>query len=181
MPEKIKLFKEYKQCYTCKMEFDGYYNLMNHRKVAHPSKKKCRNFPGDCTFETDCWYVHHEHPPEFKEANAWNFKCNICDEKVIERREFMAHKKTKHGETVLACQNFLLGKCSRSEESCWFKHEPNQEKFKHVPNQENTHFINQGFQKVPQSPFPPDQLSVMVRMQNRLCSKVEDMEKKFKT
>ena len=111
-----------------------------------------------------------EHPPEFNEANTWNFKCNICDEKIIERRDFMAHKKTKHGETVLACQNFLLGKCSRSEESCWFKH---------VPNQDNTHSSNQVFQKVPQSPFPPDQLSVMVNMLNRLCSKVEDMERKF--
>ena len=32
-----------KQCYTCKLKFEGYFNLMNHRKISHPSSKKCRN------------------------------------------------------------------------------------------------------------------------------------------
>ena len=173
-----KVFKDFKQCYTCKMEFDGYYNLMNHRKIVHPSKKKCRNFPANCTFGNDCWYVHtepmevDEYPTEFKEANTWNFKCNLCDEEILERRDFMAHKKTKHGDTVLPCQNFLLGKCSRSEESCWFKHDE--------INPERKNSDNQVFQKVPQSSLPPDQLSVMVKMLNRLCSKVENMEQKFR-
>ena len=57
--DKKKVFKEYKQCFTCKMEFDGYYNLMNHRKVVHPSSRKCKNFPGSCAWGNDCCYVHH--------------------------------------------------------------------------------------------------------------------------
>ena len=110
------------------MEFDGFNNLMNHRKIVHPSKKKCRNFPTNCTFGNDCWYVHHEpmetdeQTSDVNEGNSWNFKCNLCEEKILERRDFMIHKKTKHGDTVLTCQNFLRGECSRSEESCWFKH-----------------------------------------------------------
>ena len=45
--DKKNLYKEYKRCYTCDLEVDGYVNLMNHRKELHPSKKKCRNFPDD--------------------------------------------------------------------------------------------------------------------------------------
>ena len=52
--DKRKIFQDYKQCYTCKMDFDGFFNLMNHRKIVHPSNKKCRNFPGSCTFDKDC-------------------------------------------------------------------------------------------------------------------------------
>ena len=40
-------FKDFKQCYTCKREFDGYWNLMTHRKQVHPSNRKCRNYPGN--------------------------------------------------------------------------------------------------------------------------------------
>ena len=42
--EKRSLFPDYKECYTCKEQFDGYINLMEHRKMVHPSDKKCRNF-----------------------------------------------------------------------------------------------------------------------------------------
>ena len=49
--KKKSLLIDYKQCYTCKLEFDGYWNLMEHRKNVHPSNKKCRNYPGGkCTF-----------------------------------------------------------------------------------------------------------------------------------
>ena len=96
--DKKKTFQEYKQCFTCKMEFDGYYNLMNHRKIVHPSSKRCRNFPKSCTFGKECWYVHSEEPMDIDEspaakANSWNFKCNLCDEIIDERRDFMKHKK----------------------------------------------------------------------------------------
>ena len=49
--EKRKIYSDYKECYTCKEEFDGYFNLMTHRKIVHPSQKKCRNFPSNCKFE----------------------------------------------------------------------------------------------------------------------------------
>ena len=49
--DRKKFFFDYRQCYTCKLEFDGYKNLMEHRHNMHPSKKKCRNFPDDsCTW-----------------------------------------------------------------------------------------------------------------------------------
>ena len=175
--EKRKSFKEYKQCYTCKMEFDGYYNLMDHRKNVHPSKKECRNFPANCTFGNECWYVHQE-PMDVDEApditeSSWNFKCNICDEQIKERRDFMKHKKNKHADSILNCENFLKGKCSRNEETCWFKHTP-------AGVDENPKATKQQvFQKVSANPFPPDQLSQMFQMINNLCTKMGIMEKKF--
>ena len=49
--DKRKVFKDFKECYTCKMAFDGFFNLLNHRKKIHPSNKKCRNFSsGNCPF-----------------------------------------------------------------------------------------------------------------------------------
>jgi transcription elongation factor Elf1 len=57
--DKKKLFSDYKRCYTCNLEVDGYWNLMNHRKEAHPSNKKCRDFPdGKCRFGLKCWYIY---------------------------------------------------------------------------------------------------------------------------
>ena len=104
-------------------------------------------------------------------VNSWNFKCNLCEEKIVERRDFMTHKKTKHGDTVLACQNFKRGECSRSEESCWFKHVEDDQKSEKMTNQD--------FHKAQPSPYPPDQLVMMLNMMNKLCSKVENMERKF--
>ena len=53
--DKRKVYQDYKQCYTCQLELDGYWNLMSHRKNVHPSNKKCRNFPGGkCSFGNGC-------------------------------------------------------------------------------------------------------------------------------
>ena len=47
---KKKKMNDFKRCYTCDMEVDGYVSLMNHRLESHPSNKKCRKFPeGTCT------------------------------------------------------------------------------------------------------------------------------------
>ena len=35
------------------MEFDGFYNLMNHRKVVHPSTKSVETFPQIVSLETN--------------------------------------------------------------------------------------------------------------------------------
>ena len=37
--DKRKVFRDFRECYTCKMAFEGYYNLMNHRKkYTHPTR-----------------------------------------------------------------------------------------------------------------------------------------------
>ena len=180
--DKKKFFRDYRQCFTCKMEFDGYHNLMNHRKVVHPSNRKCRNFPGSCTWGNECWYLHHE-PMDIDQSHVdsvtqWNFNCNICGEGINERSDFMRHKKSKHSETLLDCQSYLRGECTNTSESCWFKHDPNQNR-NNLPKQNGIPSKPQVFQKIPENAMPPDQLQTMFQMISALCMKVEQIEKKL--
>ena len=169
--DKKRLFIDYKQCYTCKMEFDGYYNLMDHRKTVHPSKKKCRDFPGKCVRGDTCWWVHEE-PMDVDastDSTLWNFKCDLCDQLFKERSDFMVHKRLNHEETVLNCENYLRGACRRSALSCWFKHP--------LLNQEEKIPEVQGFQQALLK-TPPDPMSAIHRMFKNLCQKVENMGQK---
>ena len=175
LSEKKNKSNEFKQCYTCKMQFNGYFNLMEHRSLVHPSNKKCRNFPASCTFGTKCWYVHHEpmetdQTAEAAETRVWNFKCNVCEEEFKDRSDFMKHKKKNHPENNLTCQNFVRDKCQRSEDSCWFQHRSDSRK-------PETSSQEQVFQEVSANLFPPNQLSSVLQMIDSLCQKEEKMEK----
>ena len=68
---------------------------MDHRKEAHPSNKKCRNYPNSCRFGVKCWYLHEDTDSNREVNNVieGSFKCIECDEEIIERRDFMVHKK----------------------------------------------------------------------------------------
>ena len=162
--DKKQLFLDYKRCYTCSMEFEGWYNLMKHRKAVHPSNKKCRNFPDNCKWGKECFYVHEE--PMDVDEMKWNFKCDICEDVFQERRDFMVHKKSKHRETVPNCEQFIRGECRRPESYCWFIH-----------NEENKSNYEQVFQKVIGKQIPPDQIATIVLMLTNLTQKVENMEK----
>ena len=63
--------KDY-ECRNCKMIFSSYFNLMNHRSVAHPSNMKCRYFKvGKCNFSSEeCWYSHEKTAPQKDASNA---------------------------------------------------------------------------------------------------------------
>ena len=76
-----KVFKDLRQCYNCEMQFDGYYNLMAHRKKTHPSNRKCRNFPDTCQRGDTCWYRHTE--PMETESSVTNEEHNSIATFVI--------------------------------------------------------------------------------------------------
>lgn len=173
-----KYFNEYKKCYTCKMEFDGYYKLMNHRKGVHPSTKRCRNFPETCTWGKDCWYVHPDEPMDVEpsaveEAPSSIFNCNHCGEIIQGRGDFMKHKRIKHSDTVLPCENFLKGMCKRNEDTCWFKHSSNE-----ISQQGQNKFQNQVFPQASQNPAPPDQTQ-LYQFMNSILMRMEQMELKL--
>ena len=125
---KKKLFCDYKQCYTCKLEFNGYWNLMEHRKIMHPSNKKCRNYPGGkCSFGSECWYVHEEQLMDVDESfespvEDIKFKCNVCASELENKDSLMKHKKTSHIQNVPVCEKFSKSFCQRSDSQCWYKH-----------------------------------------------------------
>jgi flagellar biosynthesis GTPase FlhF len=75
--------------------FDSYYQNIETVGVGSKSRTvKCKTSEEFLTFlrseDSLCAFSNSD-------ELEWNFKCNICDEKIIERRDFMAHKKTKHG------------------------------------------------------------------------------------
>ena len=150
-------FKDFRQCYTCRREFDGYWNLMTHIKNVHPSKRKCRNFPGNCKWGSTCWFVHRE-DMEIDQADVSVnktptppvFDCKMCDKTFKNKNEFIKHKKTEHKDSIEQEQN---------------------EKVSNLSNE-------QVFQQVSPNPFPPDQMSRMFWMMTNLMRKVDGMERK---
>ena len=124
---RTKLFEDYKRCYTCDLEIDGYTQLMNHRKEVHPSNRKCRNFPlGKCIYGNGCWYVHAEDLMDVDESfqhTESKIKCYICD-KTFETKDMMKkHKKSLHVKDVQICEKFNQNKCTRNSDRCWYRHE----------------------------------------------------------
>ena len=169
-----QIFKDFKQCHTCKREFDGFWNLMTHKKNAHPSKKRCRNFPGSCKHGKSCWWVHVEDMEIDQESENKNemmkemtFNCNVCGESFKEKSQLRRHIKAKHTESNQICEKYRKGQCDREPNDCWFLHKND------AASPEK-----QVFQQVSPNPYPPDQLSKMFWMMNNLMRKVEGMEKK---
>ena len=174
--DKSKLFQDYRQCYTCKLGFDGYWNLMNHRKNIHPSNKKCRNFPGNCTRGDECWYVHAEELMDVDDSftndndnkkESTVFKCYICTSDFESQDSFMKHKKNSHTTSVPACRNFNGDKCIRTEETCWYKHVA-------VKSSEDPSPQNPVFHEAQPNHFPPDQMMTkLMMMMNNMFSMME--------
>ena len=161
------LFLEYKQCYTCKQEFDGYRNLMNHRKVNHPSTRKCRDFPQNCKWGTECWYVNNEDRNIGKISQKDDvikdslFKCNICEKEFESKSSFMKHRKVMHEETVSQCEQNKTGSCKREDQECWFIHHSSR---------------SQVFHKEQPEQVPPDQLKSLMDMVINLQQKMEQTQ-----
>ena len=157
-----------RECYTCKKKFSGYYELMNHRKLVHPSSKKCRNFPGDCKFKSDCWYVHDD---EMDVDEDWIFKCNSCDEKFKDTDTFKKHNDDHHVQNVTICENYLKGKCEKSQTTCEY-----QNMYFHNSKVDSQSEV---FHKVSKTPAPPDQMSKILQFMTTIDARFTKMEENF--
>ena len=156
---------------------------MCHRKTVHPSNKKCRNYPGDCPFGEECWYVHNDELENVK--NAGMFKCNLCDDTFKGRYNFLSHRKNVHIENVTVCPKFLQKECKRSPDDCWFEHPVN---IAVNLNKENIYEKQASkssdtlvFCEAPRNTVPPDQEKSLLEMIKQLCNKVELIEVKLKS
>ena len=166
-------------CFTCKEEFSSYWNLMNHRKQKHPSNRTCRYFlMNNCLHGVNCWYRHDE-PMETQFDSGQStkpvkdFKCNVCAKTYQNSNSLKAHVKNEHS-SVLLCQNFILGKCERSDEECWFKHKSP------IKPTENSRKSNiSGFRLSQENQFPPDQAEIIMKTLNIVLQKMEIMEIAF--
>ena len=179
------------------MDFDGFYNLMNHRKEVHPSNKKCKYFlAGKCIHGNKCWYVHGENEKSVETFSY--FKCDICQEDLKGKRNFMMHKKLKHYDTTLICEKNLVNKCPRTDEECWFIHRASNAN-KSVNNKEkkslkeieleatsqvdkslkNSEVNGQVFQKSLGNTFPPDQSKTLMDLLLNLTNQVNILGEKI--
>ena len=172
--DKKQLFKEYKRCYTCNLEVDGYYNLMNHRKEKHPSNRKCRYFPdGKCHRGSTCWFVHAEDLMDVDESFSKVdpvHKCYICGNVFKTKDGLKKHRKNEHPENIQVCEKFISKKCDRTDEECWYKH-----KLESTPSNKQS----QVFHEVPSNPPPPEHMKQMLEAINSLSLKIETMGKRF--
>ena len=155
-------------CYTCKNEFPTYWDLMNHRKKEHPSKRVCRYFKeGTCIFEDEeCWWNHF---PKNEQSNLEIFShpCQQCDTFFKTQTELLKHKKIKHSSTSSKCWDFMNGTCELSENSCLFRHEEQ--------SMEVDYQTEQVFQETKEKKAP-DQLDKMMNMINKLRQEILEMK-----
>ena len=177
-------FNSFIQCYTCKLKFSGYFNLMKHRKNVHPSNKKCKNFKdGSCVYGKECWYIHEEELMDVDESfsetkkGAECFSCNCCDETFDTKNILMKHKKEYHRENVSKCELFKAGNCGRLDSSCWFIHEKETAKVLVKDTKDSHENNNTVFQEVSPKQAPPeDQLATILQTLTDLCQKVNGLD-----
>ena len=112
--------KETIKCYHCDEQFSTKWNLMNHRKYAHPNDIAiCKNSrEGNCSFSDEtCLWSHAAN--QKKET----FKCFVCDKVFESKVKLMVHRKSLHEETIKTCNKYLSKSCRYKNETCWFKHD----------------------------------------------------------
>ena len=164
-------------CYTCENEFQGYFQLMNHRKIEHPSNKICRYFKkNSCLFDkNDCWYKHPSEEEVLKQSKQDELPCKDCDQTFNEQKELREHMKLNHVGSVRKCRYYENGCCERSNAKFWFIHE---EQTKQA-NLASSKVVNdeQVFPKV-QENLPPDQFKQIMEMITKLSIKVKNLEEK---
>ena len=164
-------------CYTCENEFQGYFQLMNHRKIEHPSSKICRYFKtNSCLFDkNDCWYKHPSEEEVLKQIKQDELPCKECDKTFNEQKELREHMKVNHVGSVRNCRDYENGRCERSNAKCWFIHEE-QTKQADIASSKVVN-DEQVFPKV-QENLPPDQFKQIMEMITKLSIKVKNLEEK---
>ena len=159
--------KDVIECYTCKLKFIGYYNLMDHRKSTHPSNKKCRNYPTSCKFGMKCWYVHQEdvNSAALAKAEVRNIECTVCDSNFSDNTSLEDHMKSHHRNSGINVQASMknLKDCKGKESSD-----------ANVSSQK-VQVFQEGLLKA----IPPDQMKQMFMMIQNLYNKMNKIEEKF--
>ena len=115
----------------------------------------CRNYKqGKCDYSEDmCWWNHSEKEFELHDK----IQCFICNKIFDNRTDMMKHRKKEHVEMIKTCRQYQSNNCRYVSESCWFKHENDEElrrhhETKHEGDQMETESV---FRKVSENLEPP--------------------------
>ena len=126
---KVIIRAERMSCRNCKVEFQNYWSLMNHRRDNHPTDKYCRyDLEDRCKHSSEaCWYKHKIGNNQIlsNQPNQNLNKCFECNLKFQNRNELMMHKKNEHAEQCKPCNKNINNECTRGE-TCWYPHTQDQ-------------------------------------------------------
>ena len=103
--------------------------MIDHRRVKHPSNKKCKWFP-DCERGESCLYIHtsgvnniENETPQANVHRANQITCRICNNSFEDKNDMIMHRKAEHIEKVNMCKNILAGiTCRKGPIYCWYNH-----------------------------------------------------------
>ena len=114
-------------CYTCKNTFTSFSEMIEHKRVNHPSTKKCNTFPA-CVNGDRCLYIHdgavvnnedveaHGRQPYGEEGKI---TCRTCQGDFKDKHDIMVHRKREHLNIVGVCKNISAGiNCRKGPENC---------------------------------------------------------------
>ena len=126
----ITIRAERMTCRNCKVDFQNYWSLMNHRRDNHPTNKTCRyDLEDRCKHSSEeCWYLHKNgrRPNTSNQSESHINECFECNMKFKNKNELMIHRKNNHPELCKPCDKYIKNECTRGE-SCWFPHTQDQD------------------------------------------------------
>ena len=115
-------------CFTCQDTFRSFSKMIDHRRVTHPSNKKCNKFPA-CDKGDRCLYKHEGNKEAF-ETQAYQahegrkITCRSCQQDFNDKDEMMMHRKNEHLSYVKSCKNIQAGiSCQKGPVYCWYRHD----------------------------------------------------------
>ena len=114
-------------CFTCKDAIRTFSDMIEHRRLNHPSTKKCSNFP-NCERGDLCLYIHEGDTGDVTQENQTQginipITCRICLSEFHDKNKMMIHRKSEHLIRVGMCKFFQAGlTCMKGPDHCWYRH-----------------------------------------------------------
>ena len=102
--------------------------MIEHRRVTHPSNKKCNRFPA-CDRGKKCLYKHEGVQTDvetqaYQTQEGNSITCRSCQQEFSDKNEMMIHRKIEHLSEVKACKNVQNGvNCIKGPLHCWYRHD----------------------------------------------------------
>ena len=104
------------KCKFCEERFIDTKLLVRHKNKNHKTYKICDYFKEGKCKRSPCRYSH-------KVIKEGNCVCFHCGKEFSQKHDLYNHRKSDHKNEV--CKNFMVNKCERTEEECWFSHVKN--------------------------------------------------------
>ena len=181
----------------CKLNFDTYNELMDHRRDDHNSGNvNCRYFKqGSSQYMNSekggCWYLHPNiYIMESNSKSSGSVECKSCDKTFISICDVMTHRKQQHEEEVPTCNSIKEGKKCPRNDRCWFRHSKPQNVVtkphvssnevsasESIPTQKTS---AQGFWQVQPSSKPPDHMEKMMTMLTLVMTEVSELKQQIR-